>query len=127
MKVKDEIHIYSLNDGKHIKRVASDFVGTINVSGFRDQPWFFGTLTGFTTPGTVGQYRFDAGLKDGWRIVRTTDVKGLNADDFISEQVWYESKDGTKVPMFIVRHKETPLDGTAPAIQYGSFFVIEVV
>jgi prolyl oligopeptidase PreP (S9A serine peptidase family) len=35
-------------------------------------------------------------------------------------QVWYEGKDGTKVPMFIVRHKSTEFDGTAPAIQYGT-------
>lgn len=40
--------------------------------------------------------------------------------DLVS-QVWYESKDGTKVPMFIVRHKTTNFDGTAPAIQYGQF------
>ena len=35
-------------------------------------------------------------------------------------QVWYDSKDGTKVPMFIVRHRSTVFDGTAPAIQYGN-------
>ena len=35
-------------------------------------------------------------------------------------QEWYESKDGTRVPMFIVRHKDTPFDGTAAAIQYGA-------
>ena len=37
----------------------------------------------------------------------------------ISLQVWYSSKDGTRVPMFIVRHKDTQFDGTAPALQYG--------
>ena len=36
------------------------------------------------------------------------------------KQVWYESKDGTRVPMFVVRHKSTKFDGTAPAIQYGN-------
>ena len=54
-------------------------------------------------------------------MLRSTEIKGLPQDDFISKQVWYESKDGTKVPMFIVRHKDTPLDGTAPALQYGLF------
>jgi len=34
-------------------------------------------------------------------------------------QDWYESKDGTRIPMFIVRHKCTKFDGTAPVIQYG--------
>ena len=37
------------------------------------------------------------------------------------KQVWYPSKDGTKVPMFIVRHKDTPFDGTAPVYQYGGY------
>lgn len=46
-------------------------------------------------------------------------MKGLVPDEFSAEQVWYESKDGTKVPMFVVKHKSTKLDGTAPAIQYG--------
>jgi prolyl oligopeptidase len=48
-----------------------------------------------------------------------TKVNGLNPDDFESTQVWYESKDGTKIPMFIVRHKSTKFDGTAAAIQCG--------
>ena len=54
-------------------------------------------------------------------MLRSTEVKGIPPDDFISKQVWYESKDGTKVPMFIVRHKDAPLDGTAPGYQYGLF------
>ena len=80
-------------------------------------------LTSFTNPSLLYQYRFDDALKEAekWRLTRTTEVKGLSPDDFISEQVWYKSKDGTKVPMFIVRHKDTPLDGTAPALQYGPF------
>ncbi|TDL29150.1 hypothetical protein BD410DRAFT_779479 [Rickenella mellea] len=117
--VKDELYLYSL-EGKQLKRLASDFVGTISASGRRDQSWFFATLIGFTTPGTVARYDFkEANEASRWSIFRTTIVKGLVPDDFIAEQVWYTSKDGTKVPMFIVRHKNTPKDGTAPAFQYG--------
>jgi len=46
-------------------------------------------------------------------------VNGLDPDEFESKQVWFQSRDGTKIPMFIVRHKLTPFDGTAPALQYG--------
>lgn len=51
-------------------------------------------------------------------------MDGLDPSDFTAEQVWYNSLDGTKVPMFIVRHKATPLDGTAPALQYGDLLVL---
>ncbi|KAF8576207.1 hypothetical protein K439DRAFT_1649348 [Ramaria rubella] len=117
--VKDELYIYSFT-GERIERLATDFVGTIDISRpKRENPWFFATLTGFTTPGTVQKYDFSAELGTKWSVYRTTKVKGLIPEDFVAEQVWYTSKDQTRVPMFIVRHKSTPLDGTAPAFQYG--------
>ena len=58
--------------------------------------------------------------KDKWSLLRAPETKGIKAEDYDVEQVWYSSKDGTKVPMFIVRHKDTPRDGSAPAIQYGT-------
>jgi hypothetical protein len=79
-------------------------------------------MSGFNTPGTIARYDFTSPETQRFSILRTTKVNGLNPDDFESSQVWYESKDGTKVPMFIVRHKSTEFDGTAPAIQYGSSF-----
>jgi len=79
-------------------------------------------MSGFNTPGTIARYDFTSPEKQRFSILRTTKVNGLNPDDFESSQVWYESKDGTKVPMFIVRHKSTEFDGTAPAIQYGISF-----
>jgi len=119
--VKDEVYIHNLKDGKRITRIADEFVGEIAIWGKREQPWFFATLTSFTNPSLIYEYRFDDAVKEEekWRLLRATEVKGLATDDFVSKQVWYESKDGTKVPMFIVRHKDTPLDGTAPGYQYG--------
>ncbi|KAI0786495.1 prolyl oligopeptidase [Abortiporus biennis] len=117
--VQDEVYLYTLS-GEKIKRLASDFVGSVTLSGRRSQPWFFSTLIGFTTPGIVCRYDFQVPEEDKrWSVYRKTLVQGLNPDDFSAAQVWYSSKDGTKIPMFIVRHKETPTDGTAPVIQYG--------
>ncbi|KAF8529233.1 prolyl oligopeptidase [Hysterangium stoloniferum] len=115
--VIDELYIYS-SAGKEIERLAADFVGTIEVSGHRERPWFFASFMGFTTPGTKYQYDFRK-PNDAWSVYRTTQFQGLDLDEFITKQVWYNSKDGTRVPMFIVRHKDTPLDGTAPVFQYG--------
>ncbi|KAF8499303.1 prolyl oligopeptidase [Gautieria morchelliformis] len=117
--VIDELYVYS-STGQRMERLAADFVGSIDVSGVkREHSWFFATLSGFTTPGTIQKYDFTAPSEMRCRVYRTTKVNGLIPEDFVAEQVWYSSKDGTRVPMFIVRHKNTPLDGTAPAFQFG--------
>ncbi|KAI0676715.1 prolyl oligopeptidase [Trametes maxima] len=118
--VIDEIYLYQLSSGKQLKRLAPDFVGAASVNGRRKNPFFFATLTGFTNPGIVARYDFEAKDEDKrWSVYRSTLVSGLDPNDFSAEQVWYTSKDGTRVPMFIVRHKDTKFDGTAPALQYG--------
>ncbi|KAI0069251.1 prolyl oligopeptidase [Artomyces pyxidatus] len=121
--VKDEIYIHDVNTGARLKRLAPDHVGSIGIYGRRKQNWVFLSLTGFTTPGLVAKYDFkeeSTNPEGTWEVWRETIVKGLaGKGGFIAEQVWYESKDGTKVPMFVVRHKDTKLDGTAPALQYG--------
>ncbi|KAH8829968.1 prolyl oligopeptidase [Flagelloscypha sp. PMI_526] len=113
--VMDEIYLYSKR-GERLERVAEDFVGSAYVTSKQDQSFFFVSMSGFTMPGIIGKYDLDA---SNWAIYRSKLLKGLNPLDFESQQVWFSSKDGTRVPMFIVRHKSTPLDGTAPAIQYG--------
>lgn len=122
--VKDELYIHDLKSGKSLKRLASDHVGTLVAYGRRMQKFFFVWLTGFDTPGIAARYDFsepNGGQVDGtWKVWRETKVGGFAGEGgFLSEQIWFKSKDGTKVPMFVVRHKDTPLDGTAPAIQYG--------
>ncbi|KAJ3506736.1 hypothetical protein NLJ89_g6702 [Agrocybe chaxingu] len=116
--VKDELYVYS-HEGKQLTRLAEDFVGAISVSGREKQSWFFTTMHGFTSPGTIGRYDFTAPEGQRWSILRSTELNGLDANDFEAQQIWFDSKDGTKVPMFVVRHKSTKCDGTAPALQYG--------
>ncbi len=43
----------------------------------------------------------------------------INPDDFVIEHVFYNSKDGTRVPMYVARHRSTKLDGSNPALMYG--------
>ncbi|KAL1747799.1 prolyl oligopeptidase [Schizophyllum fasciatum] len=117
--VKDELYVYS-KAGTRLTRLAPDFVGAAGVVGHRDERAFFVEMTGFNTPKTVARYDFGEAEEGArWRVVRTTAVRGVDPAEFEARQVWYESKDGTRVPMFVVRHKDTPLDGTAAAIQYG--------
>ncbi|KAF8351067.1 prolyl oligopeptidase [Amanita rubescens] len=116
--VQDQLYIYN-NTGSRLIRLVPDFIGAVTVTARETEPWIFVTLTGFNTPGTVGRYDLQQPEELRWSMYRTAKVKGLNPDEFESHQVWYDSKDGTKVPMFIVRHKNTKFNGTAPAIQYG--------
>ncbi|KAI9456943.1 prolyl oligopeptidase [Boletus coccyginus] len=121
--VIDEIYLYSLT-GEKLTRIAPAFVGAAELFGRRDLSDVFVSMTGFTNPGIIGRLDVDnfnstASLESSWSIYRTVNVKGLQPDEFTAEQVWYESKDKTKIPMFIVKHKSTKTDGTAPAIQYG--------
>ncbi|KAF8495236.1 prolyl oligopeptidase [Russula emetica] len=122
--VKDELYIHDLKSGEQLKRLAPNHVGTLAAYGRRNQQFFFISLSGFDTPGIVARYDFsesDGGKADGlWKIWRETKVAGLaGRGGILTDQVWYQSKDGTKIPMFLVHHKDTPLDGSAPAIQYG--------
>ena len=135
--VKDEIYIYNM-EGRRLTAVAPDFVGAASIIGRRSHPSFFATLGGFTDPGIIARYDFTQPEEKRWSIYRTTVLNGLKAENFVTDQVlsvfrgvhglhlinmilkvWYTSKDGTRVPMFIVRHKNTKVDGTAPVIQYG--------
>lgn len=118
-QAKDEIYLYS-KEGVQLTRLAADFVGAASIASREKQSHFFVTLSGFNTPGTIACYDFTAPELERFSTLRTTKVNGLNPDDFEATQVWYESHDGTKVPMFIVRHKSTEFDGTASAIQCGT-------
>lgn len=125
-KVKDEIYLYS-EDGTKLSRLAPDFIGSASVVSREFQSHFLVNMYGFNSPGTIARYDFTAPEAQRWSILRKTRLDALDLDAFESEQVWYESKDGTKVPMFIVRHKSTKLDGTAPVFQYGIFYSIIIL
>jgi len=118
--VKDELYLHEIKSGKRIKRIGEELIGTIgSLSGRREHGEFFFQISSFLSPGTVYRYRFDRSEDQALIEYRKTLLGGLNSSDFVSKQVFYQSKDGTKVPMFIVHMKDFKQDGTAPAIQYG--------
>ena len=75
----------------------------------------FYSFTSFTTPTTIYRYDFDAHKSEA---LFTPKVK-FNPDDFMTEQVFYTSADGTKVPMFISYKKGLKKDGRNPTYLYG--------
>ncbi|CAN5337567.1 prolyl oligopeptidase family serine peptidase [soil metagenome] len=110
-----QIRIYDLN-GKFVRNIDLPGIGTANgFNGKRYDTEVFYTYSSYNAPPTI--YRYD--LKTGKsEIFRKSDVK-FNPNDFEVKQVFYNSKDGTKIPMFIVHKKGLKLDGNNPTLLYA--------
>ena len=104
-------------DGRPVGGVPLPGLGTAaGFGGKAGDPETFFHFSGFTTPGTI--YRFNT-------ATRTMEIFAqpklpFNPDDYIEEQLFYASKDGTSVPMFIVRKKALAMErAPAPTLLYG--------
>jgi prolyl oligopeptidase len=84
--------------------------------GNHDDKFIFYTFNSFTYPPSI--YRYDIATKKS-TLFRAPDVPGFNAADYETKQVFYNSKDGTRIPMFITYKKGLKLDGTNPTVLYG--------
>ncbi len=95
-----------------------EFPGIGSVGGFggkmKDEITFY-TFTSFNYPPVIFKYNI---AEDKSEVFYTSEVD-FNGDDFVTKQVFFESKDGTKVPMFIVHKQGIVLDGTNPTQLYG--------
>jgi prolyl oligopeptidase len=91
-------------------------LGTLfSYNGKKDENIAFYGFTSFTFPSTV--YKYDI-AKNESEIYIKSDID-FNADDFETEQVFFTSNDGTKVPMFLVHKKGLKLDGNNTVLLYG--------
>ena len=103
-------------DGKPQGVIALPGLGSVSsVSGREDEDEFFYNFTSFARPTT--NFRHNVATNQG--AVFTAPKVAFNPDDFETRQIFYASKDGTKIPMFISHKKGVKLDGTAPTILYG--------
>lgn len=109
--------LYSFDrNGKNKLEILLPGIGTATgISGKREDKEAFYTFTSFINPGEV--YRYDLNNSTS-QLFRKTDVK-FNALEFETKQVFYTSKDGTKVPMFIMYKKGLKLDGNNPTLLYA--------
>lgn len=103
-------------DGKPVKEVQLPEIGSVGgVSGKPGDPQAFFTFTSFLRPATV--YSLDMSTLST-KVFKAPKID-FNPELFTTEQVWYTSKDGTKVPMFITRKKNIAYDGQNPTLLYG--------
>jgi len=116
--MKDAISLVKQYDfkGKLIREVTLPGIGT--ASGFggkaKDTELYF-SFTNYTTPATI--YSFNP--KEGKATVYKKPVVDFRSENYISTQVFYTSKDGTKIPMIITHKKGLKLEGKNPTILYG--------
>jgi prolyl oligopeptidase len=110
---KSEAQVYGL-DGKQISTIALPGLGTVGgFNGESDDPETFFAFASFNRPTTVYRYDAASGQASVWAAPKLTfDPESISVD-----QRFYTSKDGTRVPMFIVRKKG--LTGPAPTLLYG--------
>jgi prolyl oligopeptidase len=117
--VQSSVRIFT-DDGKRLPDLPTPSIGTVAVlEGTWSSPEAFLQFTSFNIPTTV--YRFDI-RSPHLSVFHRLDVP-FNGDDLELKQVWVESRDKTKVPMFILHKKSLELDGSNPAIMtgYGGF------
>lgn len=110
-----KIYQYS-RDGKLERTIELPALGTASdVNGFKADTYGFYDFTSFTIPSSIYEYDFATGQSMPFKRSNTK----INVDDFVTDQVFYPSKDGTQVPMFIVHKKGMKLDGTHPTLLYA--------
>ena len=110
----DHAFIYGL-DGKLRHEVKLPMVGSVDFTGKEKEPECFYSFTSFTQPGTVYRYDLTANTST---LYQQPQVK-FRLQDYESRQLFFESKDGTRVPMFITYKKGMKLDGKNPVFLYG--------
>ncbi len=117
--VTSRVYVHDMY-GKFEKEVKLPALGTSSgFGGRKEDKVVFYTFTSFTFPPTIYQYNIATGETV---VFRKPEVK-FNPEDYVTEQVFYPSKDGTKVPMFIVYKKGTERNGKNPTMLtgYGGF------
>ncbi len=113
---KSQIDIFDL-DGQMVREVALPGIGSAGgFGGDTDASETFYYFTSYNQPAAIYRYDMESGESAVWA---KPDV-AFDPDAFVVEQQFYESKDGTRVPMFIVRSKEVAASGEAvPTLLYG--------
>lgn len=109
------VRIFGL-DGKLVKDVKLPGIGTVSgFGGKKSDTETFYSFTSFTTPGVI--YRYDLASGES-SIVREPKLK-FDPTQYETKQIFYKSKDGTRVPMFITAKKGVKLDGNNPTLLYA--------
>ena len=103
-------------DGKLVRNVELPGVGSVGGFGAKkEEKEVYYSFTNYVTPGTIYKYNIAEGVSE----IYSNPKIDFNPENYESKQVFYTSKDGTKVPMIITHKKGIELNGKNPTILYG--------
>jgi prolyl oligopeptidase len=103
-------------DGAHLKDIDLPTLGSVSsLSGERKDEEMFFAFQSFVYPTTIYRYDFK---KSEFSVFRSPEIR-FDGGEYVTEQVFYSSKDGTKVPMFVTHKRGLKLDGTNPTYLYA--------
>ena len=106
--------VYSL-DGKQLSEIKFPTFGSAGFYGEKERKEVFFYFSSFTVPGSIYQYDLATNTS---KVYVSPKVK-FNESDYVSEQVFYPSKDGTRIPLFITYKKGLKRNGKNPVYLYG--------
>ena len=113
--VKSKVLQYDYK-GNLIREIELPSLGTARGFGCdKDESNLYYTFTSFTYPSTIFEYNIESGKSSMYWKPEID----FNPEDYETEQVFYKSKDGTEIPMFIVYKKGLKMDGKNPTYLYG--------
>lgn len=102
--------------GKLIREVELPGIGTVGGFGAKkEEKELYYTFTNYITPGNIYKYNMETGVSESYQKSKID----FDSDAYESKQVFYTSKDGTKVPMIITHKKGIELNGKNPTMLYG--------
>ncbi|KAI0557945.1 Prolyl oligopeptidase [Gracilaria domingensis] len=118
----DKLSIHNLKSGGHLFDVPLPDIGSVSISGRRDQDFMTYMFTSFLYAGIVFYVDLTIPVKDGTRVFRRMDPPGFDPSKYKTRQIFYTSKDGTKIPMFVIGTRSSLESGSSsdrPCLLYG--------
>ena len=109
-------HAYVFDlDGTMKHEIEFPTFGSTGISSRYEEPEIFYAFTSFTFPTTIYKYDIESNTSEVFRAPQVD----FNPEDYTTEQVFFTSKDGTRVPMFLTYKKDLKKDGKNPTLLYG--------
>lgn len=115
--VKNFLYLHNLS-GERLMCFPLDIGSIVGYSGRKKDLEIFYQFTSFLSPGIIYHCDLAQDIFEP-KIFRETKVEGFDKSKYQTVQVFYPSKDGTNIPMFIVHKKDIELDGSHPVFLYG--------